>query len=215
MVVFRKRVALLEKYKPKQERAKRTHAAILTAAAELLVEVGVESLSTNIVAKRARVSVPALYRYFPNKHAILNALSAAYMDKHTAVVQQWVDEHLGQDDLLLLVNNIGDLLARIYAATQEQVGGLEVVQAVRAVAALREVRLAAHESTSNQLATAVAEILCRPVDELMMTQARLTIASTYAVVEAALEEDSLSAESMLSEGARMLQLYWQSALCAD
>lgn len=215
MVVCRERVALLEKHKPRQERAKRTYEAILTAAAELLVEVGVERISTNIVAERARVSVPALYRYFPNKYAVLNALSAAYMDQHTAVFQQWVDEHLGQGDLLFLVTNIGGLLERIYAATQQQVGGLEVMQAVRAVEPLREVRLASHRLTSNRLATVVAEILDRPVDDLMMAQARLTVASTYAVVEAALEEESLSAESMLSEGARMIQLYWRRILYAD
>ena len=215
MAVFRQRVALLEKHKPKQERAKRTYEAILAAAAELLVEVGVERISTNIVAERARVSVPALYRYFPNKYAVLNALSAAYMEQHTAVLQRWLDEHSRQDDLLLLVNNIGGLLERIYAVTQQQVGGLKVVQAVRAVEPLREVRLTSHRSSSNQLATVVAAILGRPADELMMAQARLTVASVYTVVEAALEEEPLSAESMLSEGARMIQLYWQGILCVD
>ena len=215
MVACRGRVALLEKHKPRQERAKRTYEAILTAAAELLIEVGVERISTNIVAARARVSVPALYRYFPNKYAVLNALSAAYMDQHTAIFQQWVDEQLGQDDPVFLVTNIGGLLERIYAATQQQVGGLELVQAVRAVEPLREVRLASHRAASNRLATVVAEILDRSVDELTLAQAQLTVASVYAVVEAALEEDSLSAESMLSEGARMIQLYWQAILCAD
>ena len=113
------------------------------------------------------------------------------------------------------MTNICGLLERIYAATQQQVGGLELVQAVRAVEPLREVRLASHRAASNRLATVVAEILDRPVDELTLAQAQLTVASAYAVVEAALEEDSLSAESMLSEGARMIQLYWQGILCAD
>ena len=43
----RRAVELLEKNKPRQERAKRTYERILTSAAELLVEVGVERISTN------------------------------------------------------------------------------------------------------------------------------------------------------------------------
>ena len=215
MVVVRKRVELLEKNKPKQERAKRTYEAILTAAAELLVEVGVERISTNIVAERAGITVPALYRYFPNKYAVLNALSAACMDKQNAVFQQWFDQYLEQGDPQLLADDIYGLLKDTYDVTQEQVGGLEVVQALRAVEPLREVRIASHRVVSSQFATIAAEFLGRPADELVMTQARLTVNLGYAIVEMAMEDQSLSAESILREGARMIQLYWQGILWAD
>ena len=49
----RRQVELLEKNRPRQERAKRTYESILAAAAELLVEVGVERISTNLIAERA------------------------------------------------------------------------------------------------------------------------------------------------------------------
>jgi len=215
MVVVRKRVELLEKNKPKQERAKRTYEAILTAAAELLVEVGVERISTNIVAERAGITVPALYRYFPNKYAVLNALSAACMDKQNAVFQQWFDQYLEQGDPQLLADDIYGLLKDTYDVTQEQVGGLEVVQALRAVEPLREVRIASHRVVSSQFATIAAEFLGRPADELVMTQARLTVNLGYAVVEMAMEDQPLSAESILREGARMIQLYWQGILWAE
>ena len=65
-------VELLEKNKPQQERAKRTYEAILASAAKLLVEVGIERISTNLIAEEAGITVPALYRYFPNKYAVLN-----------------------------------------------------------------------------------------------------------------------------------------------
>ena len=215
MVVVRERIELLEKNKPKQERAKRTYEAILTAAAELLVEVGVERISTNIVAERAGITVPALYRYFPNKYAVLNALSAACMDKQNAVFQQWFDQYLEQGDPQLLADEIYGLLKGTYDVTQEQVGGLEVVQALRAVEPLREVRIASHRVVSSQFATIAAEFLGRPADELVMTQARLTVNLGYAVVEMAMEDQPLSAESILREGARMIQLYWQGILWAD
>ena len=59
MTVPRRQVELLEKNRPRQERAKRTYEAILNAAAELLVEVGVERISTNLIAERAGITVPA------------------------------------------------------------------------------------------------------------------------------------------------------------
>ena len=215
MVVVRERIELLEKNKPKQERAKRTYEAILTAAAELLVEVGVERISTNIVAERAGITVPALYRYFPNKYAVLNALSASCMDRQNAVFQQWFDQYLEQGDPQLLADDIYGLLKGTYDVTQEQVGGLEVVQALRAVEPLREVRIASHRVVASQLATIAAEFLGRPADELVMTQARLTVNLGYAIIEMAMEDQSLSAESILREGARMIQLYWQGILWAD
>jgi AcrR family transcriptional regulator len=209
MVGVRQSVELLEKNKPQQERAKRTYEAILAAAAELLVEVGVERISTNLVAERAGITVPALYRYFPNKYAVLNALGAALMDKQNVVFQQWFDHYLALGDLQVLLDNIYELLKRTYDVTREQVGGLEVVQALRAVAPLQEVRLASHRVVASQLATIVGELLARPLDDLVNIRARMTIDTSYAIVELALEDDSLPTETLLREGSLMMQLYWQ------
>jgi AcrR family transcriptional regulator len=214
MTGVRERVELLEKNKPQQERAKRTYEAILTAAAELLVEVGVERISTNIVAERAGITVPALYRYFPNKYAVLNALGAGLMDRQNAVFQEWFDQYLAEGDLPQLLDNIYGLLKLTYDVTQEQTGALAVIQALRAVAPLQEVRLASHRLVADQFAMIAAEVLGRPADELIVTQARLTVDTGYAIVEMALEDQSLSTESILREGARMIQFYWQGILIA-
>lgn len=47
---------------------------LLDATAQVLNEVGIEKLSTNKVARRARVSVGSIYQYFPDKQALLDAL---------------------------------------------------------------------------------------------------------------------------------------------
>ena len=95
VVAVKRQVELLEKNKPRQERAKRTYEAILVAASELLIEVGVERISTNIIADRAGITVPALYRYFPNKYAVLHALGAAMMDKQNDVCVEWFAQCAG------------------------------------------------------------------------------------------------------------------------
>ena len=209
MADVRQRVELLEKNKPQQERAKRTYEGILSAAAELLVEIGVERISTNLVAERAGITVPALYRYFPNKYAVLNALGARLMDQQNAAFRQWFDEYVDHGGPQALIDNIYQLLKRTHEVTRDQVGGLEVVQSLRAVAPLQEVRLASHRLVAAQFASTVADLLGREEDDRIRMQARLSVDTGYAIVEMALEDDDLSADALLQEGARMIRLYWQ------
>jgi AcrR family transcriptional regulator len=214
MVTERRQVELLEKNRPRQERAKRTYEAILKAAAELLIEVGVERISTNLVAERAGITVPALYRYFPNKYAVLNALGAGLMDRQNDVFAQWFETHLVEDDLAALLDNIDELLKATLAATVEQAGGLEVVQALRAVGPLQEVRLESHRLMGSQFAEIASEILGQPVDEALLCKARLTIDLGYAIVEMALEDETLPTDDILQEGARLIQGYWAGIIAA-
>ena len=60
---------------PVQERAQKTVALLLDTAAVLLEEVGVEGFNTNALAARADVRVRTVYRYFPNKLAVMIALA--------------------------------------------------------------------------------------------------------------------------------------------
>ena len=53
-----------------------TRAEILSAARELLLEVGPEGLSLRQVARRADFSPAALYTYFPNKDSLVASLFA-------------------------------------------------------------------------------------------------------------------------------------------
>ena len=60
---------------PQQSRAEQTVATILEAAARVLETKGMDGMNTNLVAQRAGVGVGSLYQYFPNKDAIIVALS--------------------------------------------------------------------------------------------------------------------------------------------
>lgn len=208
MVGERRRVELLEKNQPRQERAKRTYEAILKAAAELLVEVGVERISTNLVAERAGITVPALYRYFPNKYAVLNALGAMMMDRQNEVFEHWFLTYGAEGNLQKLLDNIYALLQATLDVTVAQPGGLEIVQALRAVEPLQEVRLESHRMMARQFAIVTAELLGTQDDEVLLTRARISIDMGYALVEMALEDETLPTEHILREGSRMIQSYW-------
>lgn len=60
---------------PTQSRARVSIDVILEAAAQLLESVGERGFNTNAVAERAGVSIGTLYRYFPDKQAIIIALA--------------------------------------------------------------------------------------------------------------------------------------------
>ena len=62
---------------PKQARGQATCAAIFEATARILESEGEARLNTNRIAETAGVSIGTLYQYFPNKRAILVAMSRA------------------------------------------------------------------------------------------------------------------------------------------
>jgi AcrR family transcriptional regulator len=59
---------------PVQKRAQLSVQRILEASGELLDEVGLERVTTELIARRAGVNVATVYKYFPNKHAVLAEL---------------------------------------------------------------------------------------------------------------------------------------------
>ena len=148
----RRHVDLLENNKPRQERAKRTYEGILNAASELLVEVGVERISTNLIAERAGITVPALYRYFPNKYAVLHALGCVLMDEQNKIFEEWFVTHAREGNPALLMRHLDELLAMTYQVTQKRTGGLEIAQALRAIGPLQELRLASHQLVASEFA---------------------------------------------------------------
>lgn len=72
---------------PEQARSRERVDRVLRAAADLIGEVGIEPPTITDIAERAGMGVTALYRYFPNKQAILRelALSVLEHDRNTLV----------------------------------------------------------------------------------------------------------------------------------
>ncbi|HLZ73611.1 TetR/AcrR family transcriptional regulator [Phenylobacterium sp.] len=69
---------------PRQERAREKVRLIVEAAAQVLEQRGEGGFNTNAVAERAGVSIGTLYRYFPDKGAILYALAEREIEAHRA-----------------------------------------------------------------------------------------------------------------------------------
>lgn len=90
---------------PQQARGQQRVEAILSAAEAYFVEVGYEAATTNELAARAGVSIGSIYQFFPNKAAILHAITARYREYLAAEL----DKALVNSQSL----SVGDLAGRM------------------------------------------------------------------------------------------------------
>jgi len=67
--------------RPAQDRARRSVSALLSSAARIVAEEGLERVTVARIADAAGLSVGAAYEYFPNKEAILVAVGRAWLDR--------------------------------------------------------------------------------------------------------------------------------------
>ena len=66
---------------PVQARSTARLTALLDAAAAVVDEIGFERLTTAMVAERAGASIGTVYRYFPDRIALLQALAARNLER--------------------------------------------------------------------------------------------------------------------------------------
>lgn len=72
---------------PSQARSKERVHRILDAAAHEFAEQGFEAATTEGIAARAGTSVGSIYQFFPNKHALFDAIGSRYLDEVRALFQ--------------------------------------------------------------------------------------------------------------------------------
>lgn len=202
-----RQVVLLEKNKPQQERAIKTYEGILVAAAQLLTEVGLERISTNQIAERAGVTVPALYRYFPNKYAVLNALGARLMDTQNQAFMHWHETHVAGQPAAAMMDSLEELLHVTYTTTRDMVGGVEIMHGMEALAPLQAVRLESHWVVTELFAQLWAEQYGITFTEEIGNRARIAVDLGFTAVRIALEDPRLEPQFVLREGALALRLY--------
>jgi AcrR family transcriptional regulator len=81
---------------PKQLRSRAIVEAIVEAGRRILEADGPGALTTNHIAERAGVSIGSLYRYFPNKEAVIAAICETETRRDAAelkTAERWVIDH--------------------------------------------------------------------------------------------------------------------------
>lgn len=187
---------------PRQGRAHETYERILGVAAELLGEVGVERLSTNLVCERAGLTPPALYRYFPNKYALLHELGERLMAVQNQLLEAWATPATMALSAEGLKASVMQLFVQTLELTREAPGGVWITRALRAVPALQEVRIASHRHVTGLIEAAFMEAYPAASRADVRVYARLAIEAAYAAHEMLFDDpelDAMAVGRMLAE----------------
>jgi AcrR family transcriptional regulator len=75
---------------PVQSRSHQTVARILDAASSLLTQMPLEDVTTTRIAIEAGLSIGALYRFFPDKQTIIDAIAVRHVEQFRASLEESV-----------------------------------------------------------------------------------------------------------------------------
>ena len=125
---------LQRRREPQQKRAQKRINEILEATARLLARVGLDDLTTVLIARELGISVGSVYHYFPNKFAILYAVGERWLEEMTTVlgtVASWDLDKTGIDGF---VDQYCDEMLKTYRLQ------IAVLPLVRAMVTMPELR---------------------------------------------------------------------------
>lgn len=195
---------------PSQTRARNTFEAVLSTAGDLLGEVGFERLSTNLVCERAGITPPALYRYFPNKYAILSELARRLMAAQDEAVFAWVENGgLQAGSLEAAVEKNRRLQQQVNEITRQIPGGIWIMRALRAVPLLRDIRIASRDTVAKHISERLTKVYPRVPERELFRAARLTTEVAYAATEMVLEEPALDEARINEDVCWMVAMHYQ------
>jgi AcrR family transcriptional regulator len=200
---------LAPKLRPAQTRAAETYEHLLAVTAQILTEVGFERLSTNMVCERAGLSPPALYRYFPNKYALLHELGRRLMVQQNALIARWLTPSVFRGNGLALEQALTGLLLETYRVTQETKGGMWILRALRAVPALQDVRLASAREVTAQTTQRLSRVFPHIDVAQLELISRVADGTAYAALEMLFDDPSLDPPAVMAIVAATLTSYFE------
>lgn len=196
--------ALEPKKQPTQKRAQETYERILGACAELLGEVGIERLSTNLICQRLSISPPALYQYFPNKYAVLHELGQRLMQVQNELLMPWASPETMALPEAEFAGSVADLFMQTLLITEQMPAGVWVTRALRAVPSLQEVRNRSHDLVTDLLLQPFMQAWPQAERGQARLTIRLAIDALYAAQELLFDDPSLDPQAVARTMAEMV-----------
>jgi AcrR family transcriptional regulator len=198
------KVDMSAKVVPQQERAVATVERILECAVQLLADVGVERLSTNLICERAGLTPPALYRYFPNKYAVLRELGARLMSTQNELIEAWATPQNMALPAEQFAQSVLQLFAHTVQLTEAQPAGIWITRALRAVPVLSDVRIQSHRYVAGLIEQAVLAAYPDADPGSAKVFSRLSVETGYAAQEMLFDDPTLDGEAVALHVANML-----------
>jgi len=180
---------------PIQQRALERREQILQVTATLLDEVGLDDLTTILIAKTSGISVGTLYHYFPNKHAVLYALAEQWLDEMDGALQQ-----LGAADAPVgLRQFVEQTVTALLAVYTSQRGLLPLVQAMFGVPELKALDDAHDQLVINAMSAQFAGLDLGSNQPALRRLARTWLELTHALLLVAVNQPAGEREATLGE----------------
>jgi len=191
------KVLLDGRSKPVQQRAIESVETILSTAATLLDEVGLEGFNTNLLAERADVRVRTVYRYFPNKYAVIIALTEMLAVQWDRWMQRCYQE-LGNPAMSW---RAALKTARIEWLKNAKIvpGALSVLQAMHATPELEALHIQIFEDMSGKVAAALRKRGLRLPPAKLMAIGRMVVNAMNTGTEVILRLEGLEARQFSKE----------------
>jgi AcrR family transcriptional regulator len=207
----RKTPKLETKLQPTQARAQDTYEVVLATAGEMLGHMGFEQLTTNAICQQAGLTPPALYRYFPNKYAILKELGDRLMRAQDDLVIAWIEGGgLGGETVeARLASSIG-IHEQIVAMTRAFPGGAAIGRALRAIPMLQRVRFESRDMVADRFYEAVRARYPNTPERRLRVAMRMMVELSYAATEMVVEEPDRDADILNHEVCLLFALYFES-----
>lgn len=189
---------------PQQKRSQKRIDAILEVTARLLGEVGLDDLTTVLIARELGISVGSVYHYFPNKFAILYAVGERWLEEMTILlgaIENWDLDELGVEGF---VDQYCDEMLKTY---RQQIAVLPLVQAMFAMPELHKLDQR-HDKEIISCLTQICRRLgsTRKLDELNRV-GRLVLEVSHALFLVIVEQNKQRGAKTLVDLKAMLNQY--------
>jgi len=109
-------------HEPKRRRGHLRVAAILAAGIEVFIEKGYDAATMTEIAARSGTAIGSLYRFFPSKEALADALLLAYVQSTLAGLAE-----LGKQAAAMTLDELADALVDFMLALQSQRNAAQVL----------------------------------------------------------------------------------------
>ena len=206
--------ALETKARPVQARSRHTFEAILNAAGNVLAQESLRAFSINAVCENAGLTPPAVYRYFPNKHALLKAVGERLMEAEDEVALGDMASRAIPVSEHAMIEEVRGRLGRVIAVTTAFRGSVAIMRALRNSVLMRQVRHASTAKVTARWLERLREIFPAADPARLRCGAWLGLEVSTQLIELIVEgEFRVAGESndlMIGEAAAMLgRYYWQ------
>ncbi len=182
--------------RPEQSRSTATFETLLEVAGRLLETHGFGSFTTNLLAAESGVSIRAIYRYFPNKHAIVAELAERLSSEWATAVDRVGD--LGEPTVAWEPIWRGYLDTWVEAVVAAP-GGRSVISAMRDVPELRAIDDQVNERYVAGIASALQRRRPALTADTAAVTARVLMRSTVGVLDEAVGAPQRERRRMIDE----------------